>query len=460
MFTPKHTTIVGAGPAGIATALALLQAGHQVTLIEKTNFDTPRVGEHLGAEANLILQQLKIDQTTWAQHHLQCAEVRSIWGDAEVYENASIFNPYGEGWVLSRPDFDQQLATQAQTKGANLLTQTSLTQLKKQANGWQLTLKQPQGQISLTTDFVVDATGRSTTVAKLLGKQPLNYDKLVGVVGFVPSQVASKFTHLLIETCPDGWWYSAQLHNGQLVATYMTDADLLANTKQSPAQFWQRQLAASTQTLARLGNVPPTQVYVKTAQSRLLNQLVGEGWLAVGDAAMSYDPLSSQGIYKGLFWGKQAAQAIAQYLANPIDTSPLLSYEQQAKNTFKEYQRLKTHYYRQEQRWQTQPFWQRRHHLLPSEVAIKLHPATMVCLSNAHNPAQAQATLQEKLPPINFSQLATLAQAPLPAHQLVQHYKTHAKVDAHLDQAIVVAIQYMLEAGFLVRAEATMADTP
>lgn len=458
MFTPKHIAIVGAGPAGIATALALLQAGHQVTLIEKTNFDTPRVGEHLGAEANLILQQLEIDQTSWAQHHLQCAEVRSVWGDVDVYENASIFNPYGEGWVLSRPDFDQQLAAYAQAQGANLLSQTNLTQLKKHANGWQLRLKQSQGQTSLATDFVVDATGRSATVAKLLGKHTLNYDKLVGVVGFVPSQAPSQFTHLLIETCPNGWWYSAQLHNGQLVATYMTDADLLASAQQSPAQFWQTQLAASSQTQARLGNTAPTQVYVKTAQSRLLNQLAGEGWLAVGDAAMSYDPLSSQGIYKGLFWGKQAAAAINQYLANLIDNSPLLEYEQQARNTFKEYQKLKTHYYRQEQRWQTRPFWSRRHCLLPEEVPIQLHPATTVCLSTAHTPAQAQATLQEQLPPINFSLLATLAQAPLPAHQLVQHYKVQTKAGTHLDQAIVVAIQYMLGAGFLVRAEAMAVD--
>jgi hypothetical protein len=41
-------------------------------------------------------------------------------------------------------------------------------------------------------------------------------------------------------------------------------------------------------------------LHVRTARTQRLDQPTGEGWLAVGDAAMSFDPLSSEGISKGL----------------------------------------------------------------------------------------------------------------------------------------------------------------
>lgn len=449
MLKPKHIAVAGAGPAGIAATIALLQAGFSVTLIEKTNLETFRAGEHLGAEAIPVLRQLGVSQHLWANHHLKCTEVRSVWGSTEVYENASVFNPYGDGWILSRPGFDRQLTTHAKAQGATVLTNTTLAHAKRQAHNWLLQLKQPQQDMALEVDFVVDATGRNATIAKLLGSKTIDYDKLVGIVGFVPGEAGSDYTRLLIETCADGWWYSAQLHNGQLVATYMTDADLLARSPHTPAELWLARLEASVHTKTRFDkSIKDLKVHVKSARSRQLEQVAGKNWLATGDAAMSYDPLSSQGIYKGLRWGIRAAEAITQYFESNQNASPLLNYENEVKATFQEYQEVKAHYYRQEQRWTNHPFWQRRHCPLPHEVPIYLPPKTLLRVTPGVVPAEVQTKLCDKAPTIHLSTLVQLAADTHTAHELVLKYKTKYKTD-QLDQAIIVAVQYLLESNFL-----------
>src|SRR5262249_20763355 len=41
-----------------------------------------------------------------------------------------------------------------------------------------------------------------------------------------------------------------------------------------------------------------------------LDQVVGAGWIAVGDAALSFDPISAQGIFNALYTGMKAGQAV------------------------------------------------------------------------------------------------------------------------------------------------------
>jgi flavin-dependent dehydrogenase len=49
---------------------------------------------------------------------------------------------------------------------------------------------------------------------------------------------------------------------------------------------------------------------VRAATSSRLPSVAGEGWFAVGDAAMTFDPICSQGIYTAMRLGLEAARAI------------------------------------------------------------------------------------------------------------------------------------------------------
>jgi len=95
------------------------------------------------------------------------------------------------------------------------------------------------------------------------------------------------------------------------------------------------------------------------ANSFRLAPLAGENWLAVGDAAAAYDPLSSQGIYKALEYGLRAGDAIGDHRAGR--NTALQDYVEGIRREFDDYLLIRSKYYGRERRWPNSIFWQRRH---------------------------------------------------------------------------------------------------
>ena len=90
-----------------------------------------------------------------------------------------------------------------------------------------------------------------------------------------------------------------------------------------------------------------------TAQAARLS---GEGWLAVGDAAASFDPLSSQGLASAVLMGSRAGGAIAhsdreRAIEAWVEANAML---------VAEHADLRTHYALLETRWPSRSFWRRR----------------------------------------------------------------------------------------------------
>ena len=57
--------VVGAGPAGTATAILLAERGWSVTLLDKAGFPRPKIcGEYLSPEAARILDRLGVLKAT------------------------------------------------------------------------------------------------------------------------------------------------------------------------------------------------------------------------------------------------------------------------------------------------------------------------------------------------------------------------------------------------------------
>ena len=76
----------------------------------------------------------------------------------------------------------------------------------------------------------------------------------------------------------------------------------------------------------------------------------------VGYAALSLDPLSSQGIYNVIYTGLRGAEAVkAALIAN--DRSLLIQYGERIKSIRAVYCSGASGYYQQEPRWAKQPFW-------------------------------------------------------------------------------------------------------
>jgi len=175
---------------------------------------------------------------------------------------------------------------------------------------------------------------------------------------FRGSQSIDEDSRTLIESGPDGWWYTALLPSQQRVVAYLTDADLAPQELRSKQGFL-AQLSRTKHISACLRAYDDAVEDVKTVQanSARLDSFVGEGWTAVGDAAVAFDPLSSQGILTALFTGLKAAEALCQ----SSTPNAFTGYSYRLTTIYNAYLQNRSAFYAQEQRWATHPFWRRRH---------------------------------------------------------------------------------------------------
>jgi flavin-dependent dehydrogenase len=141
---------------------------------------------------------------------------------------------------------------------------------------------------------------------------------------------------------------------------FLTDVDLIPTTRRSNLfSWWVEKLEATKHVSLRFRQTEDArQLHLRPARSQRLNQLCGKGWIAIGDAALAYDPLSSRGIAKALKHGRLAAAVIADCLIGNVDA--LETYRMKMFSEFSEYLALRQRYYSIENRWPNSAYWSRR----------------------------------------------------------------------------------------------------
>lgn len=331
-------------------------------MIERSGYADTRVGETLPPSIRKLLVGLGVWDQFLAGNHSPSFGIHSAWGHAELYENNFIFNPYGTGWHVDRARFDAMLACNVEHAGAKFYRHAQLISCAQDGAGvWVIEFACEDRRKSLRAKFVVDATGRKSVLTHRLGAKRITYDRLVGVVCFF--SCGSPRSHLgnntLVEAGEYGWWYSAALPDSRIIVAYMTDADLFGKASKRTPNYWQQQRRNAPHTHARAkSRAQESDPFIFAANSSRLDYFVGKNCLAVGDAAMAFDPLSSQGVYNALMSGLLAAHAIECSLAG--DQRELHGYAVAIENNFAEYLAAREKCYRRETRWPNSPFWKRR----------------------------------------------------------------------------------------------------
>ena len=362
--------IVGGGPAGAATALALAQRGIAAVVLEGSQYDDVRIGETVPPAIKHPLVELGIwDQFLATEPNPSYAN-QSAWGASEIHQQDFIFSPYGSGWHLGRRQFDRMLADAARRRGVPVVTNAKVLAVQPHEQGWLIEGQQSGNRFSFPARFLVDATGRRSTIARKAGRLQHSVDNLTGLVAFLQPEsdgVVATNT-LLVEAVENGWWYSAPLADGQLVAAYMTDADFVQAEAEKVA-FWSDCLRRAGHTRERLrGYPPPSRLAIRPANSAFMERPAGVNFLAVGDAALPFDPLSAQGIYKALRGAIRAAQVIAAGRDGRSDEAEKYCVELQSE--FLRYLERRAAYYRMEVRWPDSRFWQRRRPVAPPQPEV------------------------------------------------------------------------------------------
>ncbi len=353
--------VIGGGPAGTSAALVLRNQGASVLVVERSNYEHLRFGETFPPAIQHTLKQLGLWQDFLAANHLRSIGIRSVWGSNEPNDQSFMFNPYAEGWHVDRRAFDAFLARSAHERGVELAVGCSLVKCERSSEGgWKLLLSTCEKLFAVRAKFVVDAAGRACALSLKLGSRRIIYDRLVGAYGFFTGKGPHDASFTLLEAVEDGWWYSAPLPSGHHVAAFMTDSDLCARLMLRNVFHWQARLDHAPHTKARVSSLGFSgQVNVLPANSAHLDRACGRRWLAIGDAAISLDPLSGDGVLRALKSGLEAAEIITSDLSG--DDSALQRYQLAREQDFRLYLQQRETYYQRESRWPSAPFWSRRH---------------------------------------------------------------------------------------------------
>ncbi|MFJ4065777.1 NAD(P)/FAD-dependent oxidoreductase [Pseudomonas sp. NPDC089996] len=334
-----HILVLGAGPAGAATALGLRRLGYPVTVVS----DWRRFAAVEGVSQR-VLEGLRHAGLGGALAEAAVPAARQVrWNEQHLQLN--------QEFLLDRQRFDRALRDDLKRAGVTLM-QGRVREVSR-AEGYQVRLD--DGQV-LQGDFLVEARGRQAPLAadRLRGPETVS---LLNLWQAEPGTPASA-----VESLDDGWAWMARLADGRCYWQITLDAQGLPGKAELPRYCAARRGASSL--VAELFDtraLEPAQVHARSSTAILAGDCVGDDWLRVGDAAMAVDPLSGNGIFQSLSSALQAPVVINTLLRRPERAALAKQFHQQRiEQLFLRFARIGRDFYGQEQRRAGLAFWARR----------------------------------------------------------------------------------------------------
>jgi flavin-dependent dehydrogenase len=340
--------IVGSGPAGLICAIKLARSGLQVAILDRPATHQHKIGESLPSGINTLLAELGLNKLDKNKHAAIAGSI-SMWGGMRRNEDFAL-SARGSGWRLNRPLFEQDLLQMAQDEG--VLHYQALMQHCHFDNDRWLLDTDLAGQLSAR--WLIDASGRNGVVVRSQKSRRIKGSSLVAVwaVGSIINH--QTMTRTLIESCDDGWWYGAYLPTGEPVAIFHTDSDTAARLKREPAQ-WRHKLRHTKLLGQHIDAEDFKLAHLTAADARgmRLAQPYGKQWAACGDAALCFDPLSSQGIFNAI----ASADMLSHALLSNDQNAALTSYGHKLAQINHLYQHRRQAFYQQACDHHQSPFW-------------------------------------------------------------------------------------------------------
>lgn len=323
-------------------------------MVEPAGYDGVRIGETLPPHVRSLLEHLGVWDAFGRSGAREVHGTAAAWGDGVARPNDFVFGARGPGWHVDRAAFDGLLAAEVERTGGTVIGGTAVDGVERRGDGWQVHLREG----SVGARFVVDATGHAAALARRMGTETCDVDRLVAFARFFDDAPAGD-PRTLVEAFADGWWYTAGLPGGRRIAACVTDADLARRLHLRDPARWTAELGRTAHVRAAVRSAGPDgPLLVRPMHSRRLRRAAGPGWLAVGDAASSFDPLSSQGIFKALRSGIFASYTVADALAGRSGATD--RYDHFVAGEFDGYLRARALFYAAESRWPENEFWRRR----------------------------------------------------------------------------------------------------
>ena len=358
--THYDVIIIGGGPAGVAAAIRLTQLQFSVCIIDKPSNSKLKVGESIPGATLRLLAVLGINslETLLALNNFKTATANvSAWGTENWSYTNAIQNPEGGGWHLLRHKFDTALQEYALQQGITFIN--NLVKNVHKEKQYSIQLKFPHEITKLTSNFIIDASGRAAVFLKQLGIPKITFEEQMAAYTWLKPNKNDTDATTRIKSVKNGWWYTSLLpDNSRIISFHGLINDVQLKVKNSNVfieEFNDAQLLPYS--IYQKDFI--TTINAKQASITHANKFIGTTWLAVGDAALSFDPIASQGIFFALYSGITAAETLQQLVKSPKDSTTIkATYTEKIQRVFKHNKNTRTMFYTMEQRYTKQPYWQ------------------------------------------------------------------------------------------------------
>lgn len=328
MKSKYDCVVIGAGPAGCASASVVAEAGFSTLLIERESVPRFHVGESLMPETYWPLQRLGLETRMRKSAFQVKKSVQFVNHDGR--ESAPFFfrmhddRDCSETWQVQRGEFDQMMFERAAELGAECHDQTRLIDVRfgdsDRATG--VVVKDSDGGLhEIECSVVVDGTGQQSFLANKLGLKVVDQDlKKVAIWTYYDGAVRDDgdnagATIILNTQSKRSWFWFIPLSGGRTSIGCVGDTDFLLKGRGTPAQVYAEELARCPGLKPRLENATQTDdIRVAKEFSYQTKEGAGDGWVLVGDAFGFIDPVYSSGVYFALEMGIRAGDAIVDGL--------------------------------------------------------------------------------------------------------------------------------------------------
>ncbi|MDH1146948.1 tryptophan 7-halogenase [Pseudomonas mosselii] len=333
--------VLGAGPAGAATALGLRRMDYPVTVVS----DWRRFAAVEGVSQR-VLEGLRHAGLGAALAEATTPATRQVhWNGKRLQPNQEC--------LLDRQRFDQALRDDLRRAGVELVE--GRVREVERGQGYRIHLDDGR---TLHGEFLVEARGRQAPLSegRLRGPETVS---LLNLWQAAPGTPVSA-----VESLDDGWAWMARLADGRCYWQVTLDA----TTAQLPGkaalpEYCAERRRGSALVAQLFGEraFAPAQVHARSSTAILAGNCAGPDWLRVGDAAMAVDPLSGNGIFQSLSSALQAPVVINTLLQRPGQADLAQRFHQtRVEQLFLRFARIGRDFYAQETQRVAQPFWARR----------------------------------------------------------------------------------------------------
>ncbi len=314
--------VVGAGPVGSTFARIVASNGLSVLLLERKS----RIGMPVRCGEGIMDSGLRLFH-----------EPRSEWISATVdkycfvapCETSTTIKFQDKGYILNRNIFDNDLAVLASDEGATVITNVYVNGLLF-ANDKVIGVKGicNREPFKIKSKLVIGADGVESRIGRMAGintKLNLNdissgYQKTISGIKFDQNVC---YFYVSNELAPGGYlWAFPKGKDSANIGIGITGKSALngESAKRRLNKFIESKYPEHKVESISVGGVP---------LSKVVEQMVTDGMMLIGDAARTVNPLSGGGIILGMKSAVKAADVAIKILKNGIDTSKRNLFEYQ-----------------------------------------------------------------------------------------------------------------------------------